>query len=116
MRGRPLLMQLLIGMSISRYLPATGTAGALRCRVKGYRPAPRPPPRMKVMTSCMVFPLRMPLLFLLYRTPARLPQGDSITGTPRKGDLREIVRLGEPPARAPRILPAAGLVRPRWVV
>ena len=50
---RPLLMQLLMGMSMRRYLPATGTAGLLRSLVSGYRPAPRPPPRMKPRTSCM---------------------------------------------------------------
>src|ERR1700722_12480810 len=44
-------MQLLIGMSISRYLPATGTAGLLRCNVKGYSRVPRPPPRIKLRTS-----------------------------------------------------------------
>ena len=31
----PLLMQLLIGMSMSRYLPATGTAGLARSCVRG---------------------------------------------------------------------------------
>src|SRR5438046_9755979 len=53
MRFRPLLRQLLIGMSIRRYLPAMGTAGALRCLVSGYRRVPRPPPRIKLRTSCM---------------------------------------------------------------
>src|SRR3954463_2522037 len=56
MRCRPLLMQLLIGMSIRRYLPATVTAGALRCLVNGYSPAPRPPPRMKPRTFSIADP------------------------------------------------------------
>ena len=34
-RFRPEWMQLEIGMSISRYLPAIGTAGLLRDRVRG---------------------------------------------------------------------------------
>ena len=35
MRCMPLLMQLLMGMSIRRYLPATGTAGLERSWVRG---------------------------------------------------------------------------------
>src|SRR5262245_37584896 len=54
MRFRPLLMQLLIGMSIRRYLPAMGTAGLLRSIVNGNRRVPRPPPRMRLSTVCMV--------------------------------------------------------------
>src|SRR5579872_3247024 len=46
-------MQLLMGMSMSRYLPATGTAGLLRNLVRGYSRVPRPPPRMRLRTSCM---------------------------------------------------------------
>src|SRR5919201_1487752 len=56
MRRRPLLMQLLIGMSISRYLPAIGTAGLLRYWVRGYSRLPRPPPRINVRTSSMADP------------------------------------------------------------
>src|SRR6516165_6081105 len=52
-RFSPLLMQLLIGMSIRRYLPATGTAGLLRSWVGGYSRVPRPPPRMRLRTLCM---------------------------------------------------------------
>ena len=37
-------MQLEIGMSISRYFPASGTAGLDRILVKGDRRVPRPPP------------------------------------------------------------------------
>ena len=55
MRFRPLLMQLLIGMSMRRYLPATGTAGLLRSLVSGYSRVPRPPPRIRLRTSrCIV--------------------------------------------------------------
>src|ERR1043165_2995281 len=53
MRWSPELMQLLIGMSMSRYLPATGTAGLLRRAVNGYSRVPRPPPRMRLRTFCM---------------------------------------------------------------
>src|SRR5438128_1831291 len=52
MRLQPLLMQLLMGMSIRRYLPAIGTAGLLRSMVKGKSREPRPPPRMRLSTSC----------------------------------------------------------------
>ncbi len=50
MRRRSELMQLLIGMSISRYLPPMGTAGFERAMVSGNRREPRPPPRMIAMT------------------------------------------------------------------
>src|SRR3954468_8275225 len=55
MRLSPLLMQLLMGTSISRYLPATGTAGLARSWVSGNRRAPWPPPRMRLRTErcCM---------------------------------------------------------------
>src|SRR4051794_23341297 len=49
----PLLMQLEIGMSISRYLPATGTAGLERAFVSGYSRVPRPPPRIRDNTERM---------------------------------------------------------------
>src|SRR5262245_18985151 len=48
-----LLMQLEIGMSMSRYLPATGTAGLERDRVSGNSREPRPPPRMRARTERM---------------------------------------------------------------
>src|SRR5262245_8369642 len=53
MRLMPLLMQLLMGMSMSRYLPAIGTAGLLRSIVSGYRRVPRPPPRIRLSTFRM---------------------------------------------------------------
>src|SRR5437016_6319917 len=53
MRLKPLLMQLLMGMSMRRYLPAMGTAGLLRSIVRGYRREPRPPPRIRLSTFCM---------------------------------------------------------------
>src|SRR5438067_1235739 len=53
MRFRPLFRQLLIGISIRRYLPATGTAGSLRCLVSGKKRAPRPPPRIRLRTRCI---------------------------------------------------------------
>src|SRR5262249_31220267 len=47
----PLLMQLLIGMSMSRYCPATGIAGLLRALVSGNNRVPRPPPRIMHSTD-----------------------------------------------------------------
>jgi hypothetical protein len=41
-----LLMQLLMGMSTNRYLPAMGTAGLLRVAVSGYSLVPAPPPNI----------------------------------------------------------------------
>lgn len=40
------LIQLEIGISTRRYLPAMGTAGLLRLAVKGYKREPAPPPNM----------------------------------------------------------------------
>ena len=50
MRRMPLLMQLLTGMSTSRYLPASGTAGLQRSRVSGCRREPAPPPMITATT------------------------------------------------------------------
>jgi len=46
-------MQLLIGMSISRYLPASGTAGLALIFVNGYKRDPFPPPRIMASTLFM---------------------------------------------------------------
>src|SRR5258708_11185559 len=46
MRPRPELRQLLIGISTSRYLPASGTAGLDRSFVSGNSRVPAPPPMM----------------------------------------------------------------------
>ncbi len=54
-------MQLLIGMSISRYLPANGTAGLALIFVRGYRRVPAPPPRMIAKTRFIGFFLRLDL-------------------------------------------------------
>src|SRR5438132_5540642 len=53
MRFKSLLMQLLMGISIRRYLPAMGTAGLLRSCVSGKSRVPRPPPRMRLSTVFM---------------------------------------------------------------
>jgi len=44
-------MQLLIGMSTKRYLPAIGTAGFERAAVKGYKRVPAPPPNITAITD-----------------------------------------------------------------
>src|SRR5215468_8093736 len=44
MRRRPELMQLEIGISTRRYLPASGTAGLARSLVSGKSRLPCPPP------------------------------------------------------------------------
>jgi hypothetical protein len=40
------LIQLLIGISTNRYLPAIGTAGFERLAVNGYNLVPAPPPKI----------------------------------------------------------------------
>jgi len=45
------LMQLLIGISTKRYLPAIGTAGFERAAVNGYNLVPAPPPRITAITD-----------------------------------------------------------------
>ncbi|MEI9807716.1 MAG: hypothetical protein WDO16_07470 [Bacteroidota bacterium] len=47
----PELMQLEIGISTRRYLPAIGTAGLERLAVKGYNLDPAPPPSIILSIS-----------------------------------------------------------------
>src|SRR5512139_1563883 len=49
----PELIQLLMGMSISRYFPAIGTAGFERILVNGCKRVPLPPPIITPKTSFM---------------------------------------------------------------
>ncbi len=48
------LIQLLIGISTKRYLPAIGTAGFERAAVKGYNLDPAPPPKITARTDLEV--------------------------------------------------------------
>src|SRR5262249_38386043 len=50
MRRRPELMQLEMGISTRRYLPASGTAGLERSLVRGKRRCPCPPPMITERT------------------------------------------------------------------
>ncbi len=50
MRRKPELMQLEMGMSTRRYLPARGTAGFARSLVSGNSRVPCPPPMMTEST------------------------------------------------------------------
>ena len=50
----PQLMQLEIGMSTKRYLPAMGTAGFDRLAVRGYNLVPAPPPKMTAKISWLI--------------------------------------------------------------
>src|SRR5208283_753211 len=59
MRRRPELMQLEMGMSTRRYLPANGTAGLLRSRVSGKRRLPCPPPMMTERTLLELTDMRV---------------------------------------------------------
>src|SRR5215217_390430 len=51
MRISPELMQLETGMSMSLYLPPSGTAGFARSFVRGASRCPAPPPRITANTS-----------------------------------------------------------------
>ncbi len=48
------LMQLDIGMSTRRYLPASGTAGLARSAVSGNSRVPAPPPMMTLSTLLLL--------------------------------------------------------------
>src|SRR5262249_34784472 len=117
-RFRPLLMQLLIGMSIRRYLPAIGTAGSLRLLVSGYSPAPRPPPRIRERTSCMVLgPLSLvlgPLSLVLdqgqgtkdqekrthHNWAASAPASATMSPSSRSPSPQNVGSVTSPPSRA----------------
>jgi len=47
--------QLEIGISTSRYLPARGTAGFERRRVRGYSLVPAPPPNIREMIALDIY-------------------------------------------------------------
>src|SRR5437588_6884092 len=53
MRSIPANRLLLMGMSMRRNLPPTGTAGLARSRVRGHSRLPCPPPRIAVTTFSM---------------------------------------------------------------
>src|SRR6266700_667596 len=62
MRRKPELMQLEIGMSTRRYLPASGTAGLARSRVSGNSRVPCPPPMIIERTLLRLADMRAPLV------------------------------------------------------
>src|SRR5690606_12225928 len=72
MRLIPELMQLLIGTSTRRYLPASGTAGLLRYVVSGASRVPRPPPSTTAIISDHLSLLTKP--YSLPGSPGRVAQ------------------------------------------
>jgi hypothetical protein len=60
------LMQLLIGISTRRYLPAMGTAGFERAAVNGYSLVPAPPPRITAITDCDSVAIEFRFYILIY--------------------------------------------------
>src|SRR5687767_3182211 len=71
-------MQLEIGMSTSRYLPANGTAGLERSLVSGNSREPAPPPMITARTFTVFGADRfcpiLPALSLSFLAPKRKPQ------------------------------------------
>src|SRR5690606_12141627 len=67
------LMQFDTGMSINRYLPATGTAGFERGSVNGYSRVPAPPPRITEITLSMSGLLGGPTNIVRLHAEARSP-------------------------------------------
>src|SRR5260221_9207115 len=118
-RRNPEFRQLLMGMSISRYLPAMGTAGLERWTVSGNRREPRPPPRITLRTSFMrCSPAAPPILARGRRRVSPLPARRASTLVRCPGDRRHRPPpRGRPPAgrrRTPERPPATrggGLAR-----
>src|SRR3990170_306420 len=95
MRRRFEFKQLLMGMSMSRYFPASGTAGFDRSCVRGKSRVPRPPPRITARQSFMAEEIR--------RTTTRRCQARNGKGAGRSSS--EFTGVGEesvfePPCRA----------------
>src|SRR5215831_11727080 len=67
-RRKPELMQLEIGMSTIRYLPASGTAGLARSLVSGNKRVPWPPPIMTESTLLVLIDIRPVIKELVYRS------------------------------------------------
>ena len=77
--------QLLMGMSMRRYLPPIGTAGFERCSVSGNSRVPWPPPRMRASTSRMRsvygdFACRRTCIRLWADLPTAALKADTIVG------------------------------------
>ena len=96
MRRSSACRQLLIGMSMSRYLPPIGTAGFDRAWVSGKSRVPRPPPRMMTITSCMPATLGDCL---------RQVQPPATVRRPCDAAREELTRLS--PSRDPGVTPQA---------
>src|SRR5687768_8778 len=83
MRLRFELMQLEIGISTRRYLPASGTAGLERSLVRGNSREPAPPPIITARTFTVLgadrlpCPIRPTLLTPLSHQNASVAMGDS---------------------------------------
>src|ERR1017187_10544153 len=81
MRRRPELMQLEMGISTSRYLPASGTAGLARSLVSGNRRVPCPPPMITESTLLVLAVWRLvcsitrPLFVLDFQPLIAAPRG-----------------------------------------
>src|SRR5256885_6593989 len=86
-------MQLEIGISTSRYLPASGTAGLARSRVRGNKRVPWPPPMMMESTLLALADMRAlsniaksflaDAVLLLYPVPAVERKRQPASGPPR---------------------------------
>src|SRR5580704_15899070 len=80
MRPRPELRQLLIGISTSRYFPASGTAGLARSLVSGNSRVPAPPPMIIDSTRLVFGDIRA------------VPGVEAIWALPRETDFVDCLR------------------------
>src|SRR5437870_10401330 len=83
MRRRPELMQLEIGISTRRYLPARGTAGLARSLVRGNKRVPCPPPMITESTLLVLIDWRC---IMTRSQPSRFRV--TYRGTPRGEQLK----------------------------
>src|SRR3990172_886052 len=119
----PEFRQLLSGMSMMRYFPASGTAGLARSLVSGHSRAPRPPPRIspnmsRLAISAPDVPFDLQVQGLLRGRALvirQILQGDAQvkrTASLGAGQVRDDGLIGrdpEPLEQATDVVPAAAL-------
>src|ERR1039457_4663222 len=87
-RRRPELMQLEMGMSTRRYLPASGTAGLARSLVSGNNRVPWPPPMMTESTLLVLTDCRPVCDIKYFFSRLRMSYTPAIQNQQAQGDKR----------------------------